>query len=260
MPQLVGYEAYNGSCKKVSSHRQTNTLYLTPLFPDLNPFLKRFRCFFYRTDEFETNFILTIPTSIFAPMKSICVFCGSSLGVHPEYARMGEELGKIMANEDIRLVYGGGKVGIMGVVADGVLNAGGEVIGVIPDFLHLKERAHPDVTEMIITTSMHERKAKMEQLSDGFITLPGGMGTMDELCEIFTWAQLGLHQKPVGILNVSHYFDPFIQFLNHMTTEQFIHTENRQLIQISDNIEKLLRLMGDYDPPQRPKWMTSDQT
>ena len=152
-------------------------------------------------------------------MKRICVFCGSNKGAKPAYIEAAKSLGKVLVKKNIGLIYGGGKVGLMGVIADEVLASGGEVIGVIPQSLVNREVAHQNVTQMHIVNSMHERKALMADLSDGFMALPGGMGTFDEFCEILTWAQLGIHQKPCGILNVENYFTPLLAMFDHAMRE-----------------------------------------
>ena len=154
-------------------------------------------------------------------MKRVCVFCGSSTGARPSYARTAVKLGKILAKRQIGLVYGGGNVGLMGLIADSVLEHGGDVIGVIPRFLVHKEVAHQHLKDLRIVESMHERKALMADLSDGFIALPGGYGTLEEFCEIVTWAQLQLHPKPCGLLNVEGFYDSLLQFLDHAVAEQF---------------------------------------
>jgi len=178
-------------------------------------------------------------------MKRICVYCGSNPGVGDVYAAMAARLGRALVERGLGLVYGGGKVGLMGVIADAVLERGGEVIGVIPRDLVKKELAHAGLKDLRIVASMHERKALMESLSDGFIAMPGGFGTLDELCEILTWAQLGLHIKPCGILNVEGYFDPFLTFLDHCVAQGFIRMEHRSaLIEASDPGELLKRLTG----------------
>lgn len=163
-------------------------------------------------------------------MKSVCVFCGSHMGGPPVYRSIARELGAVLAGLGLRLVYGGGGVGLMGVVADAVLETGGEVVGVIPRALATRELAHAGVTELHVVGSMHERKALMADLSDGFIALPGGFGTLDELCEIITWAQLGIHRKPCGILNINGYFDDFLRLLDRAVADGFIRAEHRRII------------------------------
>src|SRR5512142_817811 len=160
-------------------------------------------------------------------MKRVCVFCGSSVGVNPEYARMARRLGGALARRGMGLVYGGGGIGLMGAVADAALDAGGEVVGVIPRALQLRELAHANLTALHVVGSMHERKAKMAELSHAFVALPGGMGTLEELAEILTWAQLGLHQKPCGLLDVAGYYQPLVGFFDRAVAEGFLKPEHR---------------------------------
>ena len=193
-------------------------------------------------------------------MKKICVFCGSNKGVNPVYAATAKELGQYLARNNYHLVYGAGNVGLMGVLADATLEAGGKVTGIIPDFLMAKEVGHKGLTELIITKSMHERKQKMADLSDGFIALPGGCGTMEELFETFTWAQLGLHKKPLGLLNVSGYYDYLLAFLDNMSRERFLSRDNRDMILTDTNYTELIRKMNDYQAPDVEKWLDRAQT
>ncbi|MDX2128066.1 MAG: TIGR00730 family Rossman fold protein [Chloroherpetonaceae bacterium] len=172
-------------------------------------------------------------------VQSVCVFCGSSNGKKSSYLDEAREIGKFFAERKIRVVYGGGSNGLMGTVAESALKAGGEVIGVIPETLLQKEVAHQKLTKLHITTGMHERKALMAELSDAFIALPGGLGTMDELFEIWTWSQLGLHRKPIGLLNGSHYYDDLLKFLKHTAEEQFVKTKNLNTLVVADSVEKL---------------------
>lgn len=188
-------------------------------------------------------------------MKRICVFCGSNRGVRNEYIEAAQELGEILVKRNLGLVYGGGNVGLMGVIADAVLAEGGEVIGVIPQSLVDCEVAHQNLTKMHIVNSMHERKALMADLSDGFIALPGGMGTFDEFCEILTWAQLGIHQKPCGILNVENYFTPLLKMFDHATDEGFLRDAHRDLVIEATKPEILLDLFKTYQPQPVAKWM-----
>lgn len=173
-------------------------------------------------------------------IRSICVFCGSRFGSNPAYADHARELGRLMAARGIRLVYGGGRVGLMGVVADAVLAGGGEVVGVIPKLLIEKEVEHRGLTELHEVDSMHTRKAMMERMSDAFIVLPGGFGTMDEMCEILTWAQLGLHEKPLGLLNTAHYYDGLLGFFDRSRDEDFVSARNRALIRTEASPAALL--------------------
>jgi cytokinin riboside 5'-monophosphate phosphoribohydrolase len=174
-------------------------------------------------------------------IKRICVFCGSSPGARQVYTDMAQKLGKTIVSHGMGLVYGGGSIGLMGVIADTVLKEHGEVIGVIPRSLSARELAHPYLTDLRFVSSMHERKAIMAELSDAFIAMPGGFGTFDEFFEIVTWAQLDLHAKPIGLLNVERYFDLLLTFFNHVLEERFIQSRHRQLITTSDDPEELLR-------------------
>jgi uncharacterized protein (TIGR00730 family) len=193
-------------------------------------------------------------------MKSICVFCGSSQGNRPEYAEAARETGTLLARRGLRLVYGGGRIGLMGILADAALAEGGEVIGVIPRMLLQKELGHGQVTELRVVTSMHERKAMMAELSDGFIALPGGIGTMEELCEILTWSQLGIHQKPCGILNTADYFAGLLTLLKRAVEDGFFRAEQQQLFQIAEHPEDLLQALDRYEPLPVPRWLDSTAT
>ncbi|MFC4158044.1 LOG family protein [Chitinimonas lacunae] len=183
-------------------------------------------------------------------MKSICVFCGSSFGSRPSYRQAAIELGQLMAKEDIALVWGGGKVGLMGTVADAVLQAGGEAVGVIPGFMVEKELAHPEASEMIEVDSMHTRKALMADRAEGFIALPGGFGTFDELFEILTWAQLHIHGKPVGLLNTDGYYDPLLAMVEHSVREGFVRPANRDLFCVASTPADLIAAMREHRAPQ----------
>jgi uncharacterized protein (TIGR00730 family) len=193
-------------------------------------------------------------------MKRITVFCGSSPGKNGKYSEQAFLLGKVLAQKNIGVVYGGAKIGLMGAVADGALSAGGEVIGVIPDFLQTKEVAHTELSEMIVVYSMHERKLKMHDLADGFIALPGGFGTMEELFEILTWGQLGLHQKPVGLLNIENFYQPLLNMLSQMTEQNFLKEVNRQMLLSDKDIFNLLNKMKEYQAPETPKWILKSET
>ncbi|MBK7996831.1 MAG: TIGR00730 family Rossman fold protein [Blastocatellia bacterium] len=179
-------------------------------------------------------------------MKRICVFCGSTFGAKQEYKKAAQELGQLMAKKNIGLVYGGGNVGLMGEIANAVLKADGNVIGVIPNFMVEKELAHRQLTELKVVNSMHERKALMAELSDGFIALSGGIGTFEELFEILTWRQLGIHNKPCGILNVANYYDKLIDFINYSVEEEFVKSETRDLIFVESESTKLLERFLNY--------------
>jgi uncharacterized protein (TIGR00730 family) len=186
------------------------------------------------------------------------VFCGSNHGGRPEYADAARELGGLLADQSVALVYGGGRVGLMGVVADAVLEKGGDVIGVIPQALDTKELAHDGLTEMHVVDSMHERKALMADLADGFISLPGGLGTFDETFEILTWAQLGIHAKPCGLLNVGGYFDKLIGFFDHAVEERFIKAKHRDLTLVDDDPRRLIERMHAYRSPVTDKWIRQE--
>lgn len=188
-------------------------------------------------------------------MKRIAVYCGSSSGANGIYREHAAKLGKMLAERNTEVIFGGGKVGLMGHLADAAMAAGGRVTGIIPGFLHVKEVAHDGLTEMITVDSMHERKALIFDMSDGFIALPGGFGTLDELFEMLTWAQLGLHQKAVGILNVNGYYDSILDGIGSMVNEGFLKIENRDLIQVSTRAEELLQMMENYKAPALPKWI-----
>ncbi|MEM7374021.1 MAG: TIGR00730 family Rossman fold protein [Bacteroidota bacterium] len=189
------------------------------------------------------------------PFSSICVYCGSSTGEHPGFAKAARELGTLMAKYKISLLFGGGKVGLMGVIADAVLQENGTAIGVIPQFLQAKEVGHDGLTEMIVTETMHERKQILADRSEAFIAMPGGFGTMDELCEILTWAQLGLHAHPIGILNVNGYYDELLKMFDGMVENQFLRQKNREMLIDHDQPKGLLEKMAAYQPEQVDKWI-----
>ena len=193
-------------------------------------------------------------------MKSVCVFCGSSAGSTPEFIVAGRNLGEYLASKGITVIYGGAAVGIMGAVANGALEAGGNVTGVIPGFLSKKEIRHEGLTELITVDSMHQRKQKMAELAAGFIALPGGFGTLEELCEILTWAQLGLVSGPVGILNVNGYYNHLLALLDHMVFQELLKKENRKLVIQDTKIENLIQKMLDHVPQQVPKWLDVSNT
>ncbi len=188
-------------------------------------------------------------------MKAVCVYCGSNAGSNPVYAERAIELGTELAKQDIRLVYGGGNVGLMGIVADAVLAGGGEVTGVIPQQLVDMEVAHRGVTQLEIVGSMHERKARMFDLSDGFIALPGGFGTLDEMFEMLTWRQLGLGNKPCAFLDVGGFWQPLMTMLDTMVSERFLHAEQRNDLWHGDDIDALLAWMDGYQPVLASKWL-----
>ncbi len=188
-------------------------------------------------------------------MKRICVFCGSSAGNRPEYRSAAEELGSLVVQRSIGIVYGGGNIGLMGVLADSVLRAKGEVVGVIPEHLMSREIGHQGLTKLHIVHSMHERKALMADLSDAFIAMPGGFGTLEEFCEVLTWAQLGLHAKPCGILNVLDYYTPLLVMFDHAVREQFLKPENRRLVLARESACELVEALEEWQPVKVEKWL-----
>jgi uncharacterized protein (TIGR00730 family) len=187
-------------------------------------------------------------------IRSVCVYCGSSTGAKPEYAEAAREFGHALVKAGLTLVYGGGKVGLMGIVANEVLQAGGKAIGVIPELLLSKEVGHTGLTELHVVKDMHERKKMMADLADAFVALPGGVGTYEELFEVYTWAQLGYHHKPVGVLNVAHYFEPLKTMLDHTVSAGFMRREYVDLLQIADTTPALLDKLQRYTPPTLDKW------
>ena len=197
-------------------------------------------------------------------MQRLCVFCGSNAGHDPRYRNAAEALGRLLAGRGIELVYGGGNVGLMGTIADACLAAGGTVIGVIPEALLGKEVAgrhvdHRALTRLEVVASMHARKARMAELSDGFIALPGGFGTFEEFCEILTWGQLGFHVKPTGLLNVAGFFDPLLALFARAAAEGFLRQENRAMALATDDIESLLAAMAAYRPEPVSKWLKEER-
>lgn len=192
-------------------------------------------------------------------MKSITVFCGSSFGSNDIFKEQATLLGQTLAKQNIQLIYGGADVGLMGAVADGALNSGGKVIGVLPHFLQSKEIAHKQLTELILVETMHERKTKMNDLCDGVIVLPGGYGTLEEFFEMITWAQLGLHKKPIAILNIDGFYDDLIKLVQTMVDKGFLKQINREMLLIGDNIDELLEMMRNYKAPTVGKWISKDE-
>ena len=197
-------------------------------------------------------------------MKRICVFCGSNAGNNPVYRAEAEKLGRLLAARGIELVYGAGNIGLMGAVADACLEAGGTVIGVIPEALMGKEVAgravdHRALTRIEVVDSMHTRKARMAELSDGFIALPGGFGTFEEFCEILTWGQLGFHVKPMGLLNVHGFYDPLLKLFDHAVSEGFLRQQNRAMALAETDIERLLDQMTAYRPEPVSKWLKEEK-
>jgi len=193
-----------------------------------------------------------------AMLKRVCVFCGSSDGARPFYREAAAELGRVLAARGVGVVYGGGNIGLMGALADGALAEGGEVIGVIPEHLVSKELAHRRV-DLRIVHSMHERKALMADLSDAFIALPGGFGTLDEFCEVLTWSQLGLHAKPCGLLNVDGYYDTLLGLFDHGVAEGFVQVESRGLILVDGDAERLLDRLSGWQAPVLEAWIDRDE-
>ncbi|WP_394748535.1 LOG family protein [Spongiimicrobium salis] len=192
-------------------------------------------------------------------MESIVVFCGSSDGNDEKVMEQAYQLGKNLATRGIHLVYGAAKIGVMGKVAQGALDHGGTVLGVIPEFLKVKEVFHNGLTELIVTDNMHQRKLKMHERSDGIMMLPGGFGTLEEFFEMLTWAQLGLHPYPIGILNVNSFYDPLMNMLKTMVAQGFVKQENYDMILIDESIEGLLSKMESYRPLPVPKWIKKEQ-
>jgi uncharacterized protein (TIGR00730 family) len=191
-------------------------------------------------------------------MKSIAVFCGSSIGNKDLFIQQATLLGQTLAKQNIVLVYGGAKVGLMGALADGALKEGGKVIGVLPGFLKSKEIAHEGLTELILVNSMHERKMRMNELCDGVIALSGGFGTLEEFFEMLTWAQLGLHKKPIALLNIDGFYNPLIMLVQTMVDNGFLKELNQQMLLISDNIDSLLEKMKNYVAPALGKWINNE--
>jgi uncharacterized protein (TIGR00730 family) len=193
-------------------------------------------------------------------IRRVCVFCGSNPGHAPAYRSIAARLGRTLARRGITLVYGGGRVGLMGAVADAALEAGGDVIGVIPQALLDREIGHRGLTELRIVGSMHERKASMAELADGFVALPGGIGTLEELFEVWTWAQLGLHEKPCGLLDIDQFFAPLVGFLDHLVATGFVSPAHRAMLVTAESPDELLREFGSYQAPRVGKWVEPSQT
>jgi uncharacterized protein (TIGR00730 family) len=194
-------------------------------------------------------------------MNRICVFAGSSPGTRPEYRAVAEELGRELARRRVKVVFGGGRVGLMGALADAVLACDGYITGVIPEPLVAREVAHGGLSDLRVVSSMHERKAIMADLSDGFVALPGGWGTLEEFFEVLTWAQLGLHNKPCGLLNVAGYFDSLLAFLEHSITQRFVKPENGELVLVAASVDEMLDRLEEYrPPPAAEKWIDRAST
>lgn len=190
-------------------------------------------------------------------IKALCVFCGSSAGSRPAYTDAARRMGEALVARDITLVFGGGRIGLMGEIARAMLAAGGRVVGVIPKALVRKEIAYEDLTELHVVESMHERKALMAKRSDGFVAMPGGFGTFEEFCEVLTWSQLGFHHKPVALLNVAGYFDGLLALFDHAVAEAFVRPHHRSLVLAEDDPDKLLDHLATYQPPPVEQWITS---
>ena len=191
--------------------------------------------------------------------QKICVFCGSNLGIRPVYRTAAEQLASLLVRRGIDLVYGGGNIGLMGVLADTVLASGGKVTGVIPESLMAREVGHRGLAELRVVSSMHERKALMSDLSDAFIALPGGFGTFEEFCEVVTWSQLGIHEKPCGLLNVNGYYDPLLRLFDNAVREGFLHPDNRALVLDAGDPEHLLEKMAAFEPTRAAKWIGREE-
>jgi len=191
--------------------------------------------------------------------RRICVFCGSNLGIRPVYRAVAEQLASLLVQREIELVYGGGNIGLMGVLADAVLAGGGKVIGVIPESLMAREVGHGGLTELRVVNSMHERKALMSDLSDAFIAMPGGFGTFEEFCEVVTWSQLGIHEKPCGLLTVEGYYDPLLRLFDLAVSEGFLHPDNRALVLDADDPQRLLEKMAHFQPTRAAKWIGREE-
>jgi len=192
-------------------------------------------------------------------MRRLCIFCGSQTGRRPEYARAARAMGQTLATAGIGLVYGGGRVGLMGEVAEATLAAGGEVTGVIPEALAAREVAFTELEDLRVVGSMHERKALMAELSDAFIALPGGLGTLEELFEVWTWGQLGIHGKPFGLLNVDGFFDPLIACLDHLVAEGFVRPRHRAMMRVEPDPEALLAALRAFQGEPERRWMDRDE-
>jgi hypothetical protein len=198
--------------------------------------------------------------SISGKLPSVCVFCASSLGNRPVYVAAARQLGEVLARSGITLVYGGARVGLMGTVANAVIENGGRVIGVLPSFLACKEIAHPGLTELRIVGSMHERKALMAELSTAFISLPGGIGTLEEMMEMISWNQLGVHRKPSGVLNVDGFFEPLLAQIERGVADGLLWSEHRRMILVDTSPEGLLQRLASYEPPDVSRWIRPSQT
>jgi uncharacterized protein (TIGR00730 family) len=194
------------------------------------------------------------------PLSTLCVFCGSSAGARPEYAAAARALGGLLVERGVGLVYGGGGTGLMAQVADAVLDAGGDVVGVMPRALVAREAAHRGLSDLRLVDTMHERKALMAELADGFLALPGGLGTLEELFEVWTWAQLGVHVKPCGLLNSAGYYSPLLAFLDRAVDERFVRTQYRAMLLVENEPAALLDRMAAYEAPAVTRWVSGGET
>ena len=193
-------------------------------------------------------------------MQRICVFCGSNFGARQSYTEAAKNLARYLAANKVAIVFGGSRLGLMGILADTAMEAGGDVIGIIPRNLVEKEASHRGLRDLRVVNSMHERKAMMAELSDAFIAMPGGYGTFEEFCEVVTWAQLGLHRKPCGLLNVEGYFDHLLALFDHAVTEKFLKPENRRMVIADDRPESLVAQLSEYQVPLVAKWIEQSET
>jgi uncharacterized protein (TIGR00730 family) len=193
-------------------------------------------------------------------LASVCVFCGSNAGADPAYVRAAVTVGRGLAQRGIRVVYGGGRVGMMGALADAARDAGGEVVGVMPRAMFDREIGHTGIDDLRVVGSMHERKALMVELADAFIALPGGIGTLEELFEVYTWAQLGIHAKPLGLLDVGGYFETLASFLDHAVQQRFLRPETRAMLAVAGDLGSLLAAFDGWRPPATHKWIDLDET
>jgi len=209
----------------------------------------------FRPDERRSRH----PPSPTIGMNSVCVFCGSSPGLHPEYIAAARTFGRLLAEQGVQIVYGGGRVGLMGALADAAMEAGGSVIGVIPRALMAREVGHGGVTDLRVVETMHERKALMADLADGFATLPGGIGTMEEFFEIWTWGQLGIHDKPIGLLDVRGFYAPMALLLDHLVEQEFLAPRHRARVLLDDSAGNLIERMRAFVPPRTRKWLDLDR-
>ena len=192
-------------------------------------------------------------------LSAVCVFCGSSAGVDGAYADAARDLGRLLARRGVALVYGGARGGVMGAIADATLDDGGRVVGIMPRPLWSREVGHTGLTELLVVDTMHERKALMAERSDAFVALPGGAGTLEELFEVWTWGQLGIHTKPVGLLNVGGFFDPLLAMVEHLVTQGFLRPAHRAMLLVEEQPDRLLARLAAYEAPAVTKWLTTEE-